>query len=50
MCACQLVLVLLYRNAGIEIGFSVDGDILVENLKETSSIVQLQVYDEIICK
>ena len=50
MSVCQLVLIVSQRNAGVETGFSVNGGILVENLKETSLVAQQQVCDAIICK
>ena len=45
---CQMAFILSHGNASVESGFSVNGDMLVENLKETSLIAQRQVYDAII--
>ena len=46
----QLVLRLLQGNAGFESGFSVNGVIFIEDMKETSHVAQRQVNDAIICK
>ena len=47
---CQMIFILSHGNASVESGFSVNGDILVENLKETSLVAQRRVYDAIISK
>ena len=44
----QIAFILSHRNARVESGFSVNGDILVENLKEESLIVRRRVYDSIL--
>ena len=41
----QIVFILSHGNARVESGFSVNADVLVENLKEESSIAQRRVYD-----
>jgi hypothetical protein len=41
----QLVLILSHGNADVEIGFSINGDMLVENLQEQSLVAQRSVYD-----
>ena len=41
-----MVLILLHGNAQVESGFSINNNILVENLHERSIIVQRHVYDE----
>ena len=43
----QMVLILSHGNAQVESGFSINGDILSENLLEESVVVQRQVYDGI---
>ena len=42
---CKIVFTLSHGQAGVERGFSVNKEILVENLKETSLISQRIVYD-----
>ena len=44
----KIVLLLLYGNAQVESVFSINNDILVENLYESSIFVQRQVYDGIV--
>ena len=46
----QIVFILSYGNARIESGFSVNADMLVENLKEESLIAQRRVYDSIVAR
>ena len=46
----RLVFILSHGNARVESGFSVNRDMLVENLKEVSLIAQRQVYDAIKAK
>jgi len=41
----KLILVLSHGNAAVESGFSVNGDMLVENLHEASLVAQRIVYD-----
>ena len=43
----QMVLILSHENAQVESGFSINGDILSENLQEESVVAQRQVYDRI---
>ena len=43
----QMVLILSHGNAQVESGFSINGDILSENLQEESVVAQRQVYDRI---
>ena len=43
----QMVLILSHGNAQVESGFSINGDILSENLQEESVVAQRQVYDGI---
>ena len=43
----KFVLVLSHRNAVVESGFSINSDVLVENLKEESVVAQRQVFDGI---
>jgi hypothetical protein len=40
-----LVLILSHGNADVESGFSINGDMLVENLQEQSLVAQRSVYD-----
>ena len=40
----QMVLILSHGNAQVESGFSINGDILSENLQEESVVAQRQVY------
>ena len=44
----QIVFILSHGNARVESGFSVNADMLVENLKEESLIAQPRVYDSIV--
>ena len=44
----QIVFILSHGNARVESGFSVNADMLVENLKEESLIAQRRVYDLIV--
>ena len=44
----QIVFLLSHGNARVESGFSVNADMLVENLKEESLIAQRRVYDLIV--
>lgn len=44
----QLILILSHGNASVESGFSVNKQMLVENLKERSLIAQRVVYDNIL--
>ena len=46
----KLVFILWHGNARVESGFSVNRDMLVENLKEVSLVAQRQVYDAIKAK
>ena len=46
----KLVVILSHGNAHVESGFSVNRDMLVENLKEVSFVAQRQVYDAIKAK
>ena len=46
----QIVFILSYGSARIESGFSVNADMLVENLKEESLIAQRRVYDSIVAR
>ena len=46
----KLVFILSHGNARVESGFSVNRDMLVENLKEVSLVAQRQVYDAIKAK
>ena len=43
----KLVCILSHGNATIESGFSINSDVLVENLLEKSVVAQRQVYDGI---
>ena len=43
----KIVLVLSHGNAVVESGFSINSDVLVENLKEESGVAQRQVFDGI---
>ena len=43
----KLVCILSHRNATVESGFSINSDVLVENLLEKSVVAQRQVYDGI---
>ena len=43
----QMVLILSHGNAQVESGFSINGDILSENLQKESVVAQRQVYDRI---
>ena len=43
----NIVLILFHENAQIGSGFSVNLDLLVENLPKESLVAQCQVYDEI---
>jgi hypothetical protein len=43
----KLVMVLSHGNASVEAGFSINGDVLVENLHEESVTAQRQVYDAV---
>ena len=43
----KLILVLSHGNAAVESGFSVNGDMLVENLHESSLVAQRTVFDSI---
>ena len=43
----QMVLILCHGNDQVESGFSINGDILSENLQEVSLVAQRQVYDGI---
>ena len=42
-----MLLILSHGNAQVQSGFSVNGDILSENLQEESVVAQRQVYDGI---
>ena len=44
----QIVFILSHGNARVESGFSVNADMLVENLKEESLIAQCRVYDSVV--
>ena len=44
----NIVLIFSHENAQVESGFSTNNNILVENLHESSIVVQRQVYDEIV--
>jgi hypothetical protein len=44
----KLVLTLSHGNASVEAGFSVNGDLLVENMLEESVVAQRQVYDGVL--
>ena len=44
----QIVFSLSHGNARVESGFSVNADMLVENLKEESLIAQRRVYDSVV--
>lgn len=44
---CRKVFVLFHGQAAVERGFSVNNDILVENLREDSIIAQRQIYNAI---
>ena len=44
----QIVFILSHGNARVESGFSVNADVLVENLKEESLIAQRRVYDSVV--
>ena len=44
----KIVLILLHGNAQVESGFSINKDIVVENLHEYSIVAQHQVYDGIV--
>ena len=46
----KLVLMLSNGNATVESGFSVNGDLLVENMNEDSIVAQRVVYDELRAK
>jgi hypothetical protein len=46
-CVIKLVLVLLHGNVAAESGFSVNGDMLVENLHEPSLVAQRMAFDSI---
>ena len=48
-CVIQKVLVLSHRNACVESGFSINEDIVSENMKQTSLICYRFVFDEIQC-
>ena len=41
----KFVMILSHGNASVESGFSVNGDMLIENLHEESLVAQRQVYD-----
>jgi len=41
----KFVMILSHGNAAVESGFSVNGDMLIENLQEESLVAQRQVYD-----
>jgi len=43
----RLILVLLHGNASVESGFSVNSDMLVENMHKESLVAQRLVYDAI---
>ena len=43
----KLILILSHGNAAVESGFSVNGDMLVENLHESSLVAQRTVFDSI---
>jgi hypothetical protein len=43
----KMILVLSHGNAAVESGFSVNGDMLIENLHESSLVAQRMVYDSI---
>jgi len=43
----KLILILSHGNAAVESGFSVNGDMLVENLHESSLVAQKTVFDSI---
>jgi hypothetical protein len=43
----KIILILSHGNASVESGFSINGDLLVENLKEESVVAQRQAYDGI---
>jgi hypothetical protein len=45
----RLVLILSHGNATVEGGFSVNGDMLVENLQDESLVAQRIVYDAVQC-
>ena len=47
MTVVKVVLILSHGNASVERGFSVNKDILIENLSEQSLISQRLVYDKI---
>ena len=44
----QIVFILSHGNACVESGFSVNADMLVENLKEESLIAQRRAYDSVV--
>ena len=44
----KCVLVLSHGNANVESGFSVNGEMLMENLHEQSLVAQRQVYDAVL--
>ena len=44
----RIVLILSHTNTQVENGFSINNDILVENLYESSIVAQHQVYDGIV--
>ena len=46
----KFVMILSHGNASVESGFSINGDMLVENMHEESLIAQRQVYDAVKCQ
>ena len=44
----KIVLILSHGNTQVESGFSINNNILVENLHESSIVAQRQVYDGIV--
>ena len=46
----QIVFILFHGNARVESGFSVNADMLAENLKEESLIAQHRVYDSVVAR
>ena len=43
----KMILVLSHGNAAVESGFSVNGDMVIENLAESSLVAQRMVYDSV---